>query len=251
MPFKGLSTTKVARAAGCHPNTVRLYEQIGFIAPAPRSPKGYRLYTEAHCDQMRLARGLMAGGWPGRNIRRSMLAVIKKAAGGDYQEALDLAHHHRSVVRLELEYAETAVAYLESWAWGEPVKTGGERLQIGETSRLLGITVDALRNWERSGLLAVPRCAANRYRLYGPAEIGRLRVIRLLRQAGYSPMAVLRMLLQLDQGARTDLRAALDTPRPDEDVYTAADRWLTTLADHDQRADSAVTLLKEMVARYA
>ena len=53
----------------------------------------------------------------------------------------------------------------------------------------------------------------------------RLRVIRMLLRAGYSMMAILRMLLQLDRGA--DPRQALDTPHPDEDVYTAADRWLS------------------------
>ena len=91
MPFNRLSTAKIAKAVGCHPNTVRLYEQIGFIAPVPRSPKGYRLYTEAHLDQMRLARLGMQGNWPGPNIRRSIVAVIHTAAGQDYPRALELA----------------------------------------------------------------------------------------------------------------------------------------------------------------
>ena len=47
MPYNALSTTKIARAAGCHPNTVRLYEQWGFLPPVERSPSGYRLYTQA------------------------------------------------------------------------------------------------------------------------------------------------------------------------------------------------------------
>ena len=38
-----LLTSEVAAAAGVHPNTVRLYEQWGFIPPVPRGPKGYRL----------------------------------------------------------------------------------------------------------------------------------------------------------------------------------------------------------------
>ena len=44
-------------------------------------------------------------------------------------------------------------------------------------------------------------------------EINRLRVIRVLRSAGYSVMAILRMLNHLDRGGR-DLRYALDTPHP-------------------------------------
>ncbi len=48
--------------------------------------------------------------------------------------------------------------------------------------------------------LEVPRQESNTYRLYGPQEISRLRVIRMLANAGYSLMAILRMLLQLDRG---------------------------------------------------
>jgi DNA-binding transcriptional MerR regulator len=80
MPFNRLSIAKIAKEIGCHPNTVRLYEQIGFIAPVLRSPKGYRLYTEEHLDQMRLARLGMQGSYPGPNIRRAILAVIHTAA---------------------------------------------------------------------------------------------------------------------------------------------------------------------------
>ena len=39
------------------------------------------------------------------------------------------------------------------------------------------------------------------------------------------------MLVQLDRGDKTDLRHALDTPRPDEDIYMASDRWISTLTD--------------------
>jgi hypothetical protein len=53
------------------------------------------------------------------------------------------------------------------------------------------------------------------------------------------------MLRQLDQGG--DLRQALDTPAPDEDVYSAADRWLSTLASQERRALDLITQLEEMI----
>ena len=31
-----------------HPNTVRLYEEWGFLPPVPRAPNGYRLYDQRH-----------------------------------------------------------------------------------------------------------------------------------------------------------------------------------------------------------
>ncbi len=79
--------------------------------------------------------------------------------------------------------------------------------------------------------------------------MGRLRVIRMLSRAGYSTMAILRMLLHLDQGKEGDLRQVLDTPRPDEDVYSAADRWLSTLAEQENRARQMVKQLEEMIQK--
>jgi DNA-binding transcriptional MerR regulator len=71
---------------------------------------------------------------------------------------------------------------------------------IGEKSSYsllaLHVTVDMLRNWERNGLITVPRDPSNGYRMYGPCEVGRIRVIRTLVQAGYSLMAILHMLHQ-------------------------------------------------------
>ncbi|MCP4519474.1 MAG: MerR family transcriptional regulator, partial [Delftia sp.] len=110
-------------------------------------------------------------------------------------------------------------------------------------------SADSLRNWERDGLIKIPRNPRNGYRLYGAPEIGRLRVIRMLRRAGYSTMAILRMLLHLDQGQGGDLRQVLDTPRPDQDVYSAADHWLSTLAAQEKRALDAIAQLEAMIAK--
>jgi hypothetical protein len=71
----------------------------------------------------------------------------------------------------------------------------------------------------------------------------------MLSRAGYSLSAILRMLIQLDQGDKSDLRRALDTPRPDEDVYTASDRWLSTLTDQEQRARIIIAIVEEMIQK--
>jgi hypothetical protein len=94
MKPRSLRTSDVARAAGVHPNTVRLYEEWGFLPPIPRSPSGYRLFTEAHVDQMRLARTALRGPWPGRNIKRSALALVRRAASGDLGGALEQAYSY-------------------------------------------------------------------------------------------------------------------------------------------------------------
>ena len=73
-----LHTSDLAKAVGVHPNTIRLYEVWSFLPPVPRNASGYRLFSQAHLDQMRLARLALHGGWPGRNIRQSALALVKK-----------------------------------------------------------------------------------------------------------------------------------------------------------------------------
>jgi DNA-binding transcriptional MerR regulator len=242
-----LRTSDIARAVEVHPNTVRLYEEWGFLPPIPRSISGYRLFTKTHLDQMRFARTALRGPWPGRKIKQSALALVRQAASGDLGGALEKAYHHLALVQAERAQAEAAVDLLERWAGGTAADATAIPLRIGETAKLLDVTTDMLRNWERDSLLQVPRDPRNGYRLYRASEIGRLRVIRMLRRTGYSTMAILRMLRHLDRGREGNLRHVLDTPSPDEDVYSAADRWLSTLTSFENRALNLIGQLEERI----
>jgi DNA-binding transcriptional MerR regulator len=244
-----LRTSDIAKAVGVHPNTVRRYEEWGFLPPIPRSPSDYRLFTKAHLEQMRLGRMALYGQWPGKNIRESALALVRKAASGDLDGALEQAKHHLTLVQAERAQAEAAADFLEHWARGAVISTAAESLQISEVAALLDLSADMLRDWERNGLISVPRNPRNRYRRYGSPEIGRLRVIRMLRRAGYSTMAILRMLLQFDQDTNVDLRQLLDTPRPDEDIYSAADQWLSALNVQEKRALDLIAQVQKMIRK--
>ena len=96
-------------------------------------------------------------------------------------------------------------------------------------------------------MLEVPRDPQTGYRLYGASELGRLRVIRILRQSGYSLMAILRMLRQFDAGEIERLREVLDTPGDYEAVETVADRWLTTLTEQEKRAQAIIAQITVMI----
>lgn len=245
MKPRSLRTSDVAKAVGVHPNTVRLYEVWGFLPPIPRGSSGYRLFTEEHVDLMRLARTALHFPYPGG--KGPVLGLIERAVEGDLHGALELAHAYLAQVRAERAQAEVAAELLERWARGRTVDVTARSLRIGEAAGLLGTTTDALRNWERNGLIEIPQHPRNRYRLYGPTEIDRLRVIRVLRSAGYSVMAILRMLRHLDQGGEGDLSQLLDTPRTDEDACYCTDRWLSTLAEQEQRALDVIAQLEAMI----
>jgi DNA-binding transcriptional MerR regulator len=249
MTRRYLRTSDLAKAVGVHPNTIRLYEKWGFLPPVPRSPSGYRLFTEDHLAHARLIRLALHFTWLGGDLKHSAYAMVLQAASGDLGGALELAYQLLVLVRAERAQAEAAAELLKRWAQGATTDTTAEPLHIGETAKLLGVTTDQLRNWERNGLIEVPRNPCNNYRLYGAPQIARLRVIRTLRRAKYSMMAILRMLLHLDQGKEGDLREVLDTPSPDEDVYYATDRWLSYLAELEQYATDAISLLEEMMRK--
>ena len=249
MAAKYYRTSDLARAVGIHPNTVRMYVEWGLIPPVERSPTGYRLFTQHHMDCIRLARLIYAADYPGRTLRASSNAVIEAAVAGDWNEALEEAGAHLDRVRAELHQADSAALILEKWAQQAAPETPEKLLSIGEASRLLGISRDVLRNWERNGLITIPRNSYNGYRIYRMKEISRLRVIRMLSRAGYSHMAMLRMFLDLEAGNTSNLRLSLDTPRPDEDIFTAADHWLSTLQSQEELARQVIRLISEIISR--
>lgn len=244
-----LRTSDLARAVGIHPNTVRLYLDWGLIPPVERAPNGYRLFTQRHLDCLQLARTVYAAPYPGRGFRALGNEIIKLAVMDDWQGALEKAHEHLTAVKVELKQANKAADTLEHWVQTMTKSTDDEPLAIGEVSKLLGISLDVIRNAERNGLIDVPRNSYNNYRLFRKKEIERLRIIRMLSKAGYSHMAILRMFLELDAGNTRNLKKILDTPRPDEeDIFTVADRWLTTLHAQEKCAREVIKFIKAIIS---
>lgn len=249
MARKFLRTSDLARAVGAHPNTVRRYVEWGLIPPVERSPSGYRLFTQRHLDCLRLARTIYAAQYPGRGFRALGSAIIEQAVSDNWPGALERAHELFHAILAELEQANQAADVLEHWAQHTADSPSEEEpLSIGEVSALLGISIDVIRNAERNGLITIPRNSYNNYRLFGKKEIQRLRIIRMLSRAGYSHMAILRMFLELDKGNTRDLKKTLDTPRADEDIFTAADQWLTTLQGQEKLAKQVMRLIEEKIA---
>jgi len=64
--------------------------------------------------------------------------------------------------------------------------TGDNRgMKIGEVARRAGLAPSAIRYYEKSGLMASPP-RASRQREYEPAVLGRLAIIQLAREAGFT-----------------------------------------------------------------
>jgi DNA-binding transcriptional MerR regulator len=245
--MKALRTHHLAKALGVHVNTIRLYEAQGYLPAIPRGANGYREYSPLHLEQARLAQLTLQ--WPYVGDKTLLAQLVTSAASGDLGMAMEHAYQYLALIRMERTLAEAAIEYLERWAAGYLLDTPRQRVRIGEAARHLNVSVDTLRNWERNGLIDVPRDPANGYRLYGTAEFGRLRVIRTLVKSGYSLMSILQMLRQFDAGERQNLRDALDLPREeDELVQVIADRWLTSLIALESRAQAIIRQIGKLIA---
>lgn len=243
-----MKTSDIAKILGVHVNTVRLYEESGFLPPIPRGENGYRLYSSLHLEQAKLVRLTLH--WPYLGDKENLLALLRNAATGNLGTAMELAYGYLAHIRMERTFTEAAIEFLERWAAGYLVDSVQERVHISEAAKRLNVTVDMLRNWERNGLIAVPREPDSQYRLYGTSEFGRIRVIRTLLQAGYSLMAILRMLQAFDAGKTENLANALELPLEDsanEHIEVIADHWLSSLLELENRAKVIIKQISRLM----
>jgi DNA-binding transcriptional MerR regulator len=79
----------------------------------------------------------------------------------------------------------------------------GKSMRIGQISKQTGISIDAIRFYERNGLLAAPARTEGGFRLYSPDELSALQFIRSLQTLGFS-LREIREFLSL---RTNDLRA--------------------------------------------
>lgn len=149
-------TTEVARIIGVHPNTVRLYEQLHLIPLAKRQKNGYRIFTDFHIEQFRLARTALKVEILQNGLRKKAMNIIKVSATGNFDMAIKLTDEYLSQLEREKHNAEQAIQIVNELLNGES-SPNQVLLKRKEVSEFLGITMDTLRNWELNGLLCVKR----------------------------------------------------------------------------------------------
>lgn len=241
-------TAQVAEIIGVHPNTVRLYEDLGLIPKPEREANGYRIFTDLHIDIFKLARVAFQIEILQNGLRKKIANMVKVAAGGDYDLALSLTEDYLAQVQRERKNAKEAIALVKEIVSGN-VTIGALQLKRRETAELLQISIDTLRNWEMNGLLTVKRME-NGYRVYTAEEINRLKIIRSLRCANYSLEAILHMLSSLSANPNIDIEQALDTVRPDQDIISVYDKLLTSLSLAEQNAKTMRKMLLRIKNKY-
>lgn len=241
-------TAEVASIIGIHPNTVRLYEELGFIPKPERKSNGYRIFTDFHIEQFKLARLALQVEVLQNGLRKKILQMVKASAAGDFNTALLLTEDYLQQIQQERSNAEEAIRVVKQILSGG-VPENSHLFRRKEVSEYLGISMDALRNWEMNGLLTVKR-KQNGYRVYTDADIQRLIMIRSLRCANYSLEAILRMLRQLSENPDTDIAVILNTPKQDSEIISVCDRLIVSLSVAEDNAYKIVSMLQDMKVRF-
>ena len=218
----------LAQAVDLSVQSVRNYEESGFIPTAERSAHGYRLYTQRHLQALRVARSMIAGyGW------MSACNIMKCVHQSNLPKALALIDAwHADVHRNRCEIDET-LRVLRDTSTTLPTLTQMENLphwrsalRVSEAARIVGVRVSAIRFWEEQGLLQPARENNSHYRLYDAEQMRKLQVIALLRKANYSFEAIRAVLTQLANGAP-------------EQALAAAEKRLKDLAEVSRRCVEA------------
>lgn len=242
-------TAQVAELIGVHPNTVRLYEELELIPKPIRLPNGYRVFTEFHVEQFRLARTAFQVEVLQNGLRKKMISIIKLSAKSEFQNAIELTKSYIRQVRTEQRNAEEAIRMAEQLLANTPMDDSGRTMTRQEVSNELSITMDTLRNWEMNGLLDVKR-KQNGYRIYTQSDIKKLKIIRSLRCANYSLSAILRMMHALNDNKIIDIRNTINTPETDETIVSVCDKLLTSLSAAEENATYMLKQLKLMKRIY-
>lgn len=244
--MKTYSTAQIAALIGVHPNTVRFYEQIGLLPAVPRAKNGYRVFDDRHLAQLQLLRTAFRAEILSDRLRQEAYEIVKTAAAGAADGAYRRAARYRERLREERARAEEAIRIAQDIL--ENTNTPDEAPLFGsrrEVAGALGVTVNVLRDWERNGLVRIPRTPGGR-RQYRSKEMSRLKIIRTLRNAHYSMMSILRMLIRLDRGNR-NLRATINMPGEEEDIVHATDRYISSLAMAERDATEILDMLGQGV----
>ena len=78
--MKTYKTSDIAQIIGVHPNTVRIYEAYELIPKVERKKNGYRVFTDFHLEQFKLARTAFEVEVLQNGLRKKAVQIIKLSA---------------------------------------------------------------------------------------------------------------------------------------------------------------------------
>lgn len=226
--MKEYNVSAIAKINRVHPNTIRLYEKIGFLTKVPRKANGYRIYSDIHLEQVKLIRLGLKIEILQNGLRKQIIDIIKTSAEGNYNKALNLTIAYQENVIKEQEDARESIKIVENIMKNSNITLINKEYKRKELAFLLGLTVDTLRNWELNGLIKIKR-KMNGYRTYNENDIKRIKIISSLRCANFSLSSILRLLNEVDKNSNIRIEKVIDNPDANDIIISACDKLITSL----------------------
>lgn len=244
-----MKISELSRITGVKAGTIRFYEKCGFLEPAERLPNRYRVFCTRHIYQVRICR-MVFGGFVNKRLRKLSQGILRAARDWNLENYRDATNSYLEAVEEDIESTKEAITTVTEQL---QKKDGCQKFESTENetlyskkqaAELVGVTPEAIRNWERNGLLG--QTEAYQRRFYSKWALERMYVIRLLLDNGYSMMAVQSFFVELDAGKRQEAKHVLLYPKENENLIYRADRYLETLLRERENARQLCELGEEM-----
>lgn len=221
--------------------TIRFYEKCGFIGPVDRASNNYRIYQERHIFQLRVCR-LVFGGFVNKNLRRESLKVLNASAEWDLEAYASASANYQRAVEDDIARTRKAIAICMEKMCRDEREV--EKCSKGQAADMVGVTPEAIRNWERNDLLG--RQEPYQRRFYGQGLLNRMYVIRLLLDTGYSMMTIRSFMQEYDDRQPEKAEELLINPSEREELCCRSDRYLQALLHLREKALQLSEMKSEM-----
>ncbi|OAA92411.1 MerR family transcriptional regulator [Clostridium ljungdahlii] len=238
----------LARIYGIHPNTIRLYEKLGFISKAKRNMNNYRIFEELHALQIKVCRYILGYPFTNKHIRNASNEIMWSIAKKQWDEAGQNTDCYIQMIEQEIKKAQKACEMLDNWAnsiKNNEILLENKMLSRKDIADYLGVTTEAIRNWERNGLILAEQVGKKGKKLYSSTDLGRMHIIYMLLQSGYSMASIHHSISMYDKGHAELVSSALDCQEYD-DFISVGDRWLYELNKLLEAAQKIPSIIEEM-----
>ena len=241
MGSTGYQIKEMTKKTGVKAGTIRFYEKLGFLEPVERMSNQYRVFNDRHIYQIRIC-SLVFGGFVNTRLRKISMEVIAAAKDWDL-EAYDRAtRNYLKAIEQDIIRTKKAISIVAKQI--DQYENDEREYSKKEAAELLGVTPETIRNWERNRLLT--QKPAYSRRIYQPAEIRRMHMLRLLLDTGYSCMAIFRFLTEYDAGRNRKASGFLLGTLEDRELKSRTDQYMKSLMRARTQADALCRFLDDM-----
>ncbi|MHA6481736.1 MerR family transcriptional regulator [Paenibacillus sp. strain BS8-2] len=186
---------EIAKKLNISTSALKHYETWGLIPEVERAENGYRNYTAEHEAYFECIRALKSGF--GMDLVKE---IMPRIILGEKLEVLWLINKAQVNLHTEKLIVQRTVDMLDLRELSDFPSYGGTQvLTIGEAAKEANISPSAIRHWEKEGLITSERHKESGFRLYTPADLRKILIIRTIQRVVYSLDIVREVLSDLDK----------------------------------------------------